>query len=32
MILNEEIPTARGHLAGVVLTDGILPPRAGSWT
>jgi BioD-like phosphotransacetylase family protein len=25
MILHEEIPTSRGHLAGVVLTDGILP-------
>jgi BioD-like phosphotransacetylase family protein len=28
MILNEEMPSARGHLAGVVLTDGILPHEA----
>jgi BioD-like phosphotransacetylase family protein len=28
MILNEELPSARGHLAGVVLTDGILPHDA----
>jgi BioD-like phosphotransacetylase family protein len=29
MILNEESkPSARGHLAGVVLTDGILPPES----
>jgi hypothetical protein len=28
MILNEDSkPTTRGHLAGVVLTDGILPPE-----
>jgi len=27
MILNEDSP-ARGHLAGVVLTDGILPPES----
>jgi len=29
MILNENpLPAARGHLAGVVLTDGILPPES----
>ena len=28
MILNEELPTSRGNLAGVVLTDGILPHDA----
>jgi BioD-like phosphotransacetylase family protein len=28
MVLNEEMPSSRGHLAGVVLTDGILPHGA----
>ena len=28
MVLNEEPPTSRGQLAGVVLTDGILPHGA----